>query len=352
MKDGNGAGKVGEKSGVSEIHILWISEGMSCDGDTVSITAASQPSIEDVVLGLIPGIPKVHLHNKVLAYETGEDFLAAFRAAARGELEPFILVIEGSIPNEKINGEGFWTGFGNDDQGQPITINHWVDALAPRAWAVVAAGTCATFGGIHAMAGNPTGCMGLADYLGWDFRTTETKLPIVNIPGCPVQPDNFMETLLWVLRQAAGTAPLIPLDQNLRPTWLFGKTVHEGCDRAGYYEQADFAHDYSSPKCQVKVGCWGPVVNCNVPKRGWMSGIGGCPNVGGICIGCTMPGFPDKFMPFMDQAPGSTLSSTLISPYGAIIRALRGITNRTANKETKWRHNRPALSTGFKETHR
>jgi hydrogenase small subunit len=353
MTDGNGSAKLGAKSGVSEIHILWISEGMSCDGDTVSITAASQPSIEEVVLGLIPGIPKVILHNKVLAYETGEDFLRAFRAAARGELgAPFILVIEGSIPNEKINGDGFWTGFGNDEEGQPITINQWIDALAPRAWAVVAAGTCATYGGIHAMAGNPTGCMGLADYLGWDFRTTETKLPIVNIPGCPVQPDNFMETLLWVLRQAAGTAPLIPLDQNLRPTWLFGKTVHEGCDRAGYYEQADFAHDYNSPKCQVKIGCWGPVVNCNVPKRGWMSGIGGCPNVGGICIGCTMPGFPDKFMPFMDQAPGSTLSSTLISPYGAIIRALRGISNRTANRETKWRHNRPALSTGYQEKHR
>jgi hydrogenase small subunit len=352
MMDGNGGSVVEAKSGVSEIHILWISEGMSCDGDTVSITAASQPSIEEVVLGLIPGLPKVHLHNKVLAYETGEDFLKAFRDAAKGELTPFILVIEGSIPNETINGDGFWTGFGNDDEGQPITINQWIDMLAPRAWAVVAAGTCATFGGIHAMAGNPTGCMGLADYLGWDFRTTETQLPIVNIPGCPVQPDNFMETLLWVLRQAAGTAPLIPLDENLRPTWLFGKTVHEGCDRAGYYEQADFAHDYSSPKCQVKVGCWGPVVNCNVPKRGWMSGIGGCPNVGGICIGCTMPGFPDKFMPFMDQAPGSTLSSTLIAPYGAIIRALRGITNRTVNRETKWRHNRPALSSGFKETQR
>src|SRR4051794_33605140 len=91
--------------GVKELHILWISEGMSCDGDTVSITAATQPSIEDIVLGVIPGIPKVHLHNKVLAYETGEDFLAAFRQAARGELEPFVLVIEGSIPNEKINGD-------------------------------------------------------------------------------------------------------------------------------------------------------------------------------------------------------------------------------------------------------
>ena len=119
-----------------------------------------------------------------------------------------------------------------------------------------------------------------------------------------MQPDNFMETVLYLLYQVAGLAPMIPLDAQLRPTWLFGKTVHEGCDRAGYYEQGDFATAYGSPKCIVKLGCWGPVVNCNVPKRGWMAGIGGCPNVGGICIGCTMPGFPDKFMPFMDEPPG------------------------------------------------
>ncbi len=52
---------------------------------------------------------------------------------------------------------------------------------------------------------------------------------------------------------------MIPLDDQLRPTWLFGKTVHEGCDRAGYYEQGDFAEVYGSPKCIVKLGCWGPV---------------------------------------------------------------------------------------------
>jgi len=337
-----------ESKGVDEVHVLWISEGMSCDGDTVSITASSSPSIEDIVLGLVPGLPKVHLHNKVLAYETGEEFMTVFRRAAKGELDaPFVLVIEGSIPNEKIHGEGFWTAFGVDEAtGQPKLFNTWIDELAPRAWGVVAIGTCASYGGIHAMAGNPTGSMGLADYLGWGFRSAG-GLPIVNVPGCPVQPENFMETLLWLLQQAAGKAPMIPLDAQLRPTWLFGKTVHEGCDRAGYYEQADFAADYNSPKCQVKVGCWGPVVNCNVPKRGWMHGIGGCPNVGGICIGCTMPGFPDKFMPFMDQPPGSTLSSTLLSQYGRLIRRLRAITNTAVNKEPKWHHNGESLTSGY-----
>src|SRR6476646_2486399 len=242
---------------IPELDILWITAGLSCDGDTVSITAATQPSIEDIVLGVIPGIPKVRLHNAVLAYANGSDFLKSFRLAAEGKLKPFVLVVEGSIPNERNKAEGFWAGFGTDPAtGQPILTTDWIDRLAPKAWAVVAAGTCATYGGIHAMAGNPTGCMGLADYLGWSFRSAG-GLPIVNVPGCPVQPENFMETLLWVLRFAAGQAPMIPLDDKLRPTWLFGKTVHEGCARAGYYEQADFATDYNSPKCQGKVGCWG-----------------------------------------------------------------------------------------------
>ena len=85
---------------------------------------------------------------------------------------------------------------------------------------------------------------------------------------------------------------------------------------------ADIMSKPNSPRSTVpliassKLGCWGPVVQCNVGKRGWMAGIGGCPNVGGICIGCTMPGFPDKFMPFMNQPPGSLLSSNAVSTYG------------------------------------
>ena len=102
--------------GVEEVHVLWISEGMSCDGDTVSVTAATLPSIEDVLLGNIPGLPHVHLHKKVLDPSLGgEDYLKVFRAAANDELDaPFVLVIEGSIPNENINGEGSWTSFAND----------------------------------------------------------------------------------------------------------------------------------------------------------------------------------------------------------------------------------------------
>src|ERR671927_1011153 len=77
---------------VKELHIVWMTAGLSCDGDTVSITAATQPSVEDVLLGAIPGLPKVHLHNPVLAYEVGDDFMQYWYKAEKGQLNPFVLV--------------------------------------------------------------------------------------------------------------------------------------------------------------------------------------------------------------------------------------------------------------------
>jgi hydrogenase small subunit len=153
--------KTQNPSPVSDVHILWITAGLSCDGDSVSVTAATQPSIEDVLLGAIPGLPKVHLHNSVLAYETGDDFLKYWYEAEQGKLDPLVLVVEGSIPNEKIKQEGYWAALGTDPAtGQPIKTTEWIDRLAPKALAVMGCGTCATCGGIHAMQGNPSGAMG------------------------------------------------------------------------------------------------------------------------------------------------------------------------------------------------
>jgi len=108
--------KTQKPSPVSDIHILWITAGLGCDGDSVSVTAATQPSIEDVLLGAIPGLPKVHLHDPVLAYENGGDFLKFWYEAEQGKLDPFVLVVEGSIPNEKIKKEGYWAALGTNPQ--------------------------------------------------------------------------------------------------------------------------------------------------------------------------------------------------------------------------------------------
>ena len=202
------------------MHILWMNGGLSCDGDSVALTAATQPSIEEIALGALPGLPKIAVHWPLIDFECGpvggaDDFLEWFFKADRGELEPFVLVIEGSIPNEAIKQEGYWCGFGNNPEtGQPMTTSEWIDRLAPKALAVLAVGTCATYGG--------------------------------------------------------------------------------------------------------------------------------------ICIGFTMPGFPDKVMPFMDEPPGSKVSTAASGMYGTVIRTLRNVTAKTVDKEPKWRKTGRELTTGYR----
>ncbi len=175
------------------VHVLWINAGLSCDGDSVALTAATQPSIEEIALGALPGLPKIAVHWPLIDFECGpvggaDDFIEWFFKADRGELDPFVLVVEGSIPNEAIKKEGYWCGFGNNpDTDQPMTTSEWLDRLAPKALVVLAAGTCACYGGIHAMAGNPTGAMGVPDYLGWNWKS-KAGIPIVCVPGCPTHP--------------------------------------------------------------------------------------------------------------------------------------------------------------------
>jgi hydrogenase small subunit len=331
-------------------HVLWMTTGLSCEGDSVAMTSATNPSLEDIILQAIPGMPKVVVHNQVVDYAVGQEYAQAWFDAEKGELDPFVLVIEGSLGNEEINGEGHWTGFAvNPENGQPITMNEWMDRLAPKAAAVVAVGTCATYGGIPAMKNNPTGAMGVPDYLGWNWKS-KAGLPIVCIPGCPAQPDNMTETLLYLALHLAGLAPAPELDEALRPKWLFGRTVREGCNRAGFAEEGDFATEYGSDhRCLVKLGCKGPVVKCNVPVRGWVNGIGGCPNVGGICMACTMPGFPDKYMPFMDEDRWGGAAATIMKySYGPIVRHFRQrhIKNNF-DVEPAWRRRGNTLTTGY-----
>src|SRR5271170_2342010 len=87
------------------IHVVGINPGMLRDGYTVTRTAATQPSIEEIALGALPGLPKIAVHWPLIDFECGptggaDDFLEWFFKADRGELEPFVLVVEGSIPNE------------------------------------------------------------------------------------------------------------------------------------------------------------------------------------------------------------------------------------------------------------
>lgn len=159
---------------------------------------------------------------------------------------------------------------------------------------------------------------------------------MVNIPGCAPIGDNFTETVTAVLLYLNGLGPLPEFDELGRPAWLFQETVHRGCTRAGYYEEGVFAEEYGDKECLVEIGCWGPVVQCNIVSRGAINGVGGCMRVGGVCIGCTMPGFPDKFAPFYKTPPGSEVSGSVSRLAGSFICPLRRLSQKDRNLTPRW----------------
>lgn len=326
---------------IKVVHAFWLA-GMSCDGCSVAAVGAQNPSVEQLISQAIPGLPKIVLHHPVLAVDAGDVFMEPYYKAARGELDaPFVVLYEGSVADEQIAGDlgGYWSAMGmeklDDGSWRPYPTAKMLSDMAPHAAAVIAVGTCATWGGIPAAQGNVTHAMGCMDYLGKDYRSA-LGLPVVNIPGCAPVGDNITETITAVLMFLAGVGPLPDFDELGRPAWMFKSTVHRGCTRAGNYEEGVFAKEYGDPECLVELGCWGPVVQCNMTSRGALGHNGGCMNTGGICIGCTMPGFPDAFAPFYKAPPGKTISGTASRIVGSFIRPLRRISQRKGNMTNRW----------------
>ena len=324
------------------IHVYWLA-GMSCDGCTISVAGATNPGIEGLLAGAVPAMPKVILHHPVLSVEAGADFVQSFADASEGKLgAPYVVVFEGSVADERIAERtgGYFSAMGVEaikggEGSRPVPTATWLRRMAPAAAATIAIGTCATWGGVPSAEGNPTGAMSVMDFLGKDYRSA-FGLPVINIPGCAPQGDNFTETVFAVLLFLQGLGPLPTFDELGRPAWLFRDTVHQGCSRAGFYEEGIFAKHYGDPECLVEIGCWGPIVNCNIVQRGAINHMGGCMRAGGVCIGCTMPGFPDKFSPFYKTPPGAALSTLAAKGVGAVVRRLRRLSNREANREHRW----------------
>jgi len=327
---------------LTKIYLIWL-VGASCDGCTVAVSGATNPRVEHLLAGIIPGLPRVEIVHTVLSVESGPEWVANLFMAEAGELDaPYVITWEGSVMDETLSGDGYWMGLGEDPEtGRQITSLEWLDRLAPGAAAVIAIGTCATWGGIPAAKGNPTNAMGVMDHLGKDYRSA-FGVPVVNVPGCSPIGDNYLETAAAVLLFLNGLAPLPEFDELGRPAWLFGETVHRHCPRAGYYEEGVFAEAYGDKECLVELGCWGPVVQCNIAERGIIDGHGGCMQMGGICIGCTMPGFPDKFSPFYEAPPGSLLSSTTSRVVGSFIRRMREVSKSDKNLSARWEDEVPS----------
>lgn len=130
--------------------------------------------------------------------------------------------------------------------------------------------------------------------------------------------DNFTQTAAAILSFPQGIGPLPELTN-----WA----VPVGCSRrrstatvcARVLRGGTFAEHYGDKECLVELACWGPVVQCNIVSCGAINHTGGCMKASGPCIRCTMPGFPDKFVPFYQAPPGSMMSSKPSGGTGAAL---------------------------------
>ncbi|MEA2198167.1 MAG: hydrogenase small subunit, partial [Solirubrobacteraceae bacterium] len=121
------------------VHVFWIA-GMSCDGCSIAATGATNPSVEDLLLGTIPNMPKVVLHHPVLNVSAGAEFIRAFHMAANGTLgAPYVVVLEGSVPDDQKfpENQGYFSAMGAggfdplSDSDQPNRVTDWLKKLAP-----------------------------------------------------------------------------------------------------------------------------------------------------------------------------------------------------------------------------
>jgi len=287
------------------INLIWL-QGQGCTGDTVALISASEPSLIDTLTGILPEVDDIRLayHPTIMA-PWGETALSVLDDAKEGKLDPFVLILEGAVPDEdRAAREGGYYCAVGDKGGKLITVNELIMSLKDKAAAVVAVGTCAAFGGIAAGKPNPTGTKGLMDFLGRGFRST-LGLPVINVAGCPAPGDNTIKTLAYLALVVRGVLTAPPeLDQHNRPKFLYGELAHHICPRAGSLANGQFSFEFGEPYCMGLLGCKGPITYCRVPRDGFADGAGGCPTVGSICIGCTEPEFPDgPFSPILKKSP-------------------------------------------------
>jgi|Deesub1362A_J573_1020465.scaffolds.fasta_scaffold00656_10 hydrogenase small subunit len=268
------------------VKLVWL-QGQSDTACTVSLLQASDPDLYDAVEELKV---QIAFHTTIMP-DFGEKAIRVLE-----EIEPDVLVLEGSIPTG--NMENACTV--GEVNGKPVTIAQWVKELSARTRvAVVGFGSCASFGGIPSARDfegrSPTNAVGLYQF----FQSNpKPSVPVINIPGCPGHPD-------WLMTVLAATllGVNIEVDGLGRPKLFFSQLIHDNCARRGFYDEGWFAEsfaesDFSKKKCLFKVGCRGPVTYSACAETKWNGGVNVCMNAGAPCIGCMHPEFPDAVSPF------------------------------------------------------
>ncbi|NLI92766.1 MAG: hydrogenase small subunit [Peptococcaceae bacterium] len=270
--------------------VIWLGTN-TCAGDMLSLLNSLEPGYQSLITDLID-----FRFNYLLGSAEGDTATGVLKAVTEEQRGKYILVIEGTIPTRT---NGLYCVVGNRD-GKPLTALQAVRELGGGARHVVAAGTCASFGGPYAAAPNPSESVPVQAVL---------DRKVINVPGCPINPDWMMGTLVHLVQYGEPE-----LDGFNRPKIFYGDTIHDICQRRAYFEDGIFAEKPGDPWCMYKIGCKGPVTYADCPNRQWSGEHLSWPvKANTPCIGCTSPEFPDGDAPFFEHLPDINLPGIKIS---------------------------------------
>ncbi len=258
---------------LNRIPVIWI-EGQDCAGNTEAFLRSSGPTVEELIFQTI----SLEYHETLMAAAgiQSEQRKATAMQTYQGK---YVLVIEGAIPQ---GANGGYCTIGAAGQ----TFLEEVQQLSGGAGLVIAAGACAFFGGVPEAYPNPTQAVGVSSVV--------SNKTLINIPACPMNPVNFVGTLIhYVL---TGSAPA--LDSSLRPTWAFGALIHNNCQRRAHFDAGEYVQEWGdlgaqNNFCLYKMGCKGPFTYNNCSLVLYNEGTNWPIGAGHGCIGCSQPQFWD-----------------------------------------------------------
>jgi hydrogenase small subunit len=246
--------------------VIWL-HFQDCTGCTESMLQTSHPGFADLILNVI----SLEYHETLMA-GSGLQARQALEEAVARYAGKFILVVEGSIPTKD---QGIYMKLA----GRPAL--EVLRDIGGKAAAIIAIGSCASWGGIPSADPDPTGAVGVADLL--------PDHSIINIPGCPPNP----YSMLGVILQYATDGTFPETDEQRRPKFAFDREIHEHCPRRAHFDAGNFVKVYGDAGhregwCLYEMGCKGPDTHAGCSTRHfneipdvWPIGIGA------PCIGCT-----------------------------------------------------------------
>ena len=263
---------------INRTPVIW-ANFQDCAGNSEAFLRMDGPTIDELILDII----SLEFHELLMAPsgEHAEAQLADAMVTFKGE---YLLFVEGSIPTAD---NGVYGTIGSSGE---TYVDH-ITRLAQDCAAIVAVGSCATFGGVPSAAPNPTGAKGVMNVV--------SGKPIVNIPACPANPSNMLGVIL--LYTMTGELP--ELDPLLRPKFAFGTRIHDVCERRVHFDAGEFVEEWGDTNaqaghCLYKMGCKGPFTFNNCPTVKYNRETSWPVAAGHGCIGCSEPGFVDKFAGF------------------------------------------------------